>query len=68
MYREVRPFPQIQEKILPLLGAYRDIQFDAWFSARWKEPNFASKYQDDDITASDYWEDSVEGLEEDISK
>lgn len=68
MYREVSAFPAIQEKVLPLLGAYRDIQFDAWFSARWNEAGFAENYKDDDITKKQYWEDSIEGLEDSINQ
>lgn len=64
MYREVARIPEESEKLFPLLGAYRDIQFDAWFSARWKEPGFAENYEDDDITTIDWWKDSIEGLEE----
>lgn len=67
MYSEVHPFSLEQEKVLPLLGAYQDIQFDAWFSARWNEPGFAESYSDDDITNSEYWTDSIEGLEHSIS-
>jgi Ser/Thr protein kinase RdoA (MazF antagonist) len=66
MYREVSSFSEKQEKVLPLLGAYRDIQFDAWFSARWNDPGFAESYSEDDITSSEYWVDSIEGLEHSI--
>lgn len=68
MYKEVSSLPEIQEKVLPLLGAYRDIQFDAWFSSRWNESGFTKQYEDDDITSSDYWVDSIEGLEEAVQK
>ena len=63
MYSEVSLFSEKQEKLVPLLGAYRGIQFDAWFSAHWKEPGFAKNYEDDDITKEEYWIDAIEAIE-----
>jgi Ser/Thr protein kinase RdoA (MazF antagonist) len=68
LYREFRSFPKEWEALFPLLSVYRDIQFDAWFSARWNDPGFASNYQDDDITTLDWWIDSIEALEDSVSK
>lgn len=62
-YREVRSFPKSWEALFPLLSAYRDIKFDAWFSARWLEPGFAEKYPNEDITDLSYWKNSIEGLQ-----
>jgi Ser/Thr protein kinase RdoA (MazF antagonist) len=62
-YREVSEFPSRFEKIFPLLSAYRDIQFDAWFSSCWKEPGFAKKYEDDDITNRSWWLENLDHLE-----
>lgn len=67
-YREVHSFPKSWEAIFPLLSACRDVQFDAWFSARWMEPGFAKNYPDEDITALDYWKNSIEGLEASLKK
>ncbi|CBW26021.1 conserved hypothetical protein [Halobacteriovorax marinus SJ] len=63
-YREVNDFPKEWEKLFPLLSVYRDIQFDAWFSARWNEPGFAKNYEDDDITQESWWLENLEGLED----
>lgn len=65
-YREVRLFSRDQEALFPLLSACRDIEFDAWFSARWNQPGFAENYKDDDITNPDWWENSIKGLEESL--
>ena len=46
----------------------RDIQFDAWFSARWKEPGFAENYPNEDITDLVYWKNSIEGLQTSLKK
>jgi Ser/Thr protein kinase RdoA (MazF antagonist) len=62
-YREVSDFPQSWEKIFSLLSAYRDIQFDAWFSSHWDEPGFAKNYEDDDISKSIWWKEDIEYLE-----
>lgn len=62
-YREFRSFPKSWEALFPLLSACRDIQFDAWFSARWLEPGFAEKYPNEDLTDLDYWKNSLEGLQ-----
>jgi Ser/Thr protein kinase RdoA (MazF antagonist) len=62
-YREIQPFPKSWEAIFPLMSAYRDIQFDAWFSSRWDEPGFAKHYEEEDITKLDWWKENIEGLE-----
>ena len=49
--------------MFPLMSAYRDIQFDAWFSARWNEPGFAKNYEDDDITKAEWWIENMYALE-----
>lgn len=67
-YREVRSFPKSWEAIFPLLSACRDIQFDAWFSARWMESGFAKNYPDEDITNIAYWKNSLEGLQASLKK
>ena len=41
-------------------------EFDTSFSARWREPEFANNYQEDDITNPDWWKDSIEGLEKSV--
>lgn len=64
LYREIGNFPKEQEKIFPFLSFYRDIQFDAWFCARWKDPGFAQLYSDDDITDSQWWKNNIEGLQQ----
>lgn len=66
-YRETQEFPKQLEAIFPLLTVYRDIQFDAWFSSRWKDPGFARNYADDDICDPAWWKDSIDGLEESLS-
>jgi Ser/Thr protein kinase RdoA (MazF antagonist) len=63
-YREVSDFPKEWEKLFPLLSVYRDIQFDAWFSARWRDPGFSKQYEDDDITQEGWWLDNIQGLED----
>lgn len=67
LYREHREFPKKFEALFPLLSSYRDIQFDAWFSARWREPGFAQNYPDDDITQKEWWNESLAGHEEILS-
>lgn len=63
-YREINEFPEEWEKLFPLLSVYRDIQFDAWFCARWRQPGFAKNYENDDITAEKWWQQNIECLEE----
>ena len=63
-YREINNFPKEWEGIFPLLSIYRDIQFDAWFSARWSERGFAEKYEGDDITDEKWWFENLDGLED----
>lgn len=62
-YREISDFPGSWEKMFPLMSAYRDIQFDAWFSSRWRETNFSDNYPEDDITDANWWVENIEGLE-----
>lgn len=67
-YREIRSFPKSWEALFPLLSACRDIQFDAWFSARWMEPGFAKNYPSEDITSLAWWKNSLEGLQASLEK
>lgn len=67
-YREIRPFPKSWEVLFPLLSACRDIQFDAWFSARWMEPGFAENYPNEDIKNLAWWKNSLEGLQASLKK
>ncbi|MBY0412834.1 MAG: phosphotransferase [Bdellovibrionales bacterium] len=67
-YREVRSFPKSWEVLFPLLSACRDIQFDAWFSARWREPGFAENYPSEDITDFAYWKNSLEVLQDSLKE
>ena len=62
-YREKLDFPKSWERVFPMMSAYRDIQFDAWFSARWHDPGFSQAYSDDDITQAAWWKDNMDGLE-----
>lgn len=62
-YRELRSFPKSWEVLFPLLSACRDIQFDAWFSARWLEPGFAENYPNEDLTDFAYWKSSLNELQ-----
>ncbi len=63
-YREVNEFKDEWEKLFPLMSAYRDIQFDAWFSSHWREPGFAKAYAEDDITQPHWWDEAIKGVEE----
>lgn len=62
-YRELGDFPKEWEGMFPLMSAYRDIQFDAWFSSRWSEPGFSQNYEEDDITSATWWNQNMDGLE-----
>ena len=62
-YREVSDFPNEWEGMFPLMSAYRNIQFDAWFSSRWSLPGFAENYEDDDITKPEWWSENIDALE-----
>jgi len=67
IYRKHRPFQKKWERLFPLLSAYRDVQFDAWFSARWSDTGFSEYYSDQNIVDPRWWIDSIEGLEESLS-
>ncbi len=66
IYREYRSFPKSWESVFPLLSAYRDIVFDAWFSARWLEPGFALNYPDENIQDFNYWKNSLANLQNNL--
>ena len=64
VYRESRTFSEKWESLMPLLGICRDIQFDAWFSARWKDPGFAEYYSGENIANVGWWTDNIDKLEQ----
>ncbi|HHX8313416.1 TPA: phosphotransferase [Vibrio diabolicus] len=63
MYREIRPFDQYLETLIPLARGCRNVTFDAWMSARWNEPGFNEEYDGDDLTSEGWWLDTIEQLE-----
>ncbi|MDJ0626703.1 MAG: phosphotransferase [Rhodobacter sp.] len=63
MYRQVRPFEEAWEPLIPLTRGCRNVLFDAWLSARWNEPGFNEIYEDDDLMDEQWWSGAVKGLE-----
>ncbi len=63
LYREHHAFPAEWERLFRPTGIFRAIRFDAWFSARWRQPGFAAHYPDEDPTAPSWWRKVVETFE-----
>ena len=64
LYREVAEFPESWEAMFDPLRTLRGVFFDAWFSARWRDPGFAEHYPKDNPEDPAWWAKRIEQLTE----
>jgi Ser/Thr protein kinase RdoA (MazF antagonist) len=60
-YETLRQFPYEQLELIPLLRAYRIINYSTWIARRWDDPTFPNLFPQ--FQSYNYWAEEVETLE-----